>query len=241
MSVVAPRLPVNVDPLIAEAKRRARRRWSLILVALLVVAAVTAFALRPSGGPKTMPPRPLTAPSHVGVSLGSHGPVVAAWQRVLNDWLVAHSEDRWSRAARTQVGSRLRVNGMFDRATAVATQYWQRDAYQRPTGIVTLRTWKLWIGSNITCCGTGLPSFTARELRKIGVFPYAYVGWWQNALNHWRTRHDLSPITVDGVYNPQTRAATRLFQESVGLSPTGVATSATWLKAQGIRNMLAFP
>jgi peptidoglycan hydrolase-like protein with peptidoglycan-binding domain len=240
MTLLVSRLPFSLDPLMEEAKRRARRRWFLILGALLVVAAVSAFALRPSGGPKTSLPRPATAPSHVGLSLGSHGPVVAAWQRVLGLWLVT-SEDRWARAAQAQVGYGLKVTGVFDRTTAVATQYWQRDAYQRPTGIVTRRTWKLWIGGKVTCCGAGLPSFTARDLRRFGVFPHPEVGWWQNALNHWRARRALSPIIVDGVYNRQTRAATRLFQQSVGLSPTGVATSATWLKAQGISNMLALP
>ena len=33
---------------------------------------------------------------------------------------------------------------------------------------------------------------------------------------------DLSPIIVDGVYNPQTRAATRQFQHRVGLSLQGL-------------------
>lgn len=165
--------------------------------------------------------------------------MVAAWQRVLSGWLNQSSADHWASAARARVGA-ITVNGVFGGATEIATRYWQRDAYQRPTGVVTLRTWKTWVGGNITCCGAGLPDFTPQVLRDFGVRPVASVGWWQHALNLWRGKRALPPIVMDGVYNAQTRAATRTFQRSAGLPATGVANAATWLRAQHM-NILRFP
>jgi hypothetical protein len=54
MTVRVPRLPFSVDPLIAEAKRRARRRRVLALLGLVLLAALLVgltLALRPPGGP----------------------------------------------------------------------------------------------------------------------------------------------------------------------------------------------
>jgi len=52
MSVHVPALPLEVDPLIAEAKQRARRRRLIGLVLVVVLGAVVGgtFALRSSGG-----------------------------------------------------------------------------------------------------------------------------------------------------------------------------------------------
>jgi hypothetical protein len=41
MTLRAPRLPFGLDPLIAEAKRRARRRWALFLAAVVLVGGGT--------------------------------------------------------------------------------------------------------------------------------------------------------------------------------------------------------
>lgn len=94
----------------------------------------------------------------------------------------------------------------------------------------------------MTCCGTGLPDFTPQVLLRyrFDVWPSGPVGWWQNALNLWRAKHGTHPIVLDGVYNAQTRAATRNFQRSAGLPATGVANAATWQKAQHM-NILQFP
>jgi hypothetical protein len=54
MTVRVPRLPFSVDPLMAEAKRRARQRRALIAGAVLLLAAVAGgltLALRSPGGP----------------------------------------------------------------------------------------------------------------------------------------------------------------------------------------------
>src|SRR4051794_33075297 len=231
------RLPIALDPLIAEAKRRARQRRLLVVaLALALVAAGVGgtFALRtPSGNGSPGAASPLVAgtASQPALTLGSRGPVVAAWQRLLKRWLILPGHDRWARAARARVGT-IRVNGVFGRATKEATRYWQRDAYEKATGVITLRTWKTWMGANLTCCGTGLPYFTPKILRHFGLFPVGDVARWQHALNLWRGEHGLRPIVLDGVYNGQTRAATRAFQRSAGLAATGVASPATWRKAQ---------
>ena len=51
MSVLGVRLPIALDPLIAEAKRRARRRHLLVAAAAVLIAAAASgwFALRPAG------------------------------------------------------------------------------------------------------------------------------------------------------------------------------------------------
>lgn len=51
MTLYVPRLPFSLDPLIAEAKRRARqRRFLIALVVVALAAAATALALGSSGG-----------------------------------------------------------------------------------------------------------------------------------------------------------------------------------------------
>lgn len=51
MTVHVPRLPISLDPLIAEAKRRMRRRRLLIAVAAVAIAAGSAFAMGAPGRP----------------------------------------------------------------------------------------------------------------------------------------------------------------------------------------------
>jgi peptidoglycan hydrolase-like protein with peptidoglycan-binding domain len=245
MTLHVPRLPFALDPLIAEAKRRARQRRLLVValaLALVSAGVGAAFALRPSpsgSGSGAVSPSVAVVASQPVLSLGSRGPVVAAWQRLLDGWLRQSPADHWARAARARVGT-IKVSGIFGRATDEATRYWQRDAYQKATGVVTLRTWKTWVGANVTCCGAGLPDFTPQVLHGFGLRPTGPVGWWQHALNLWRGKQGLRPIVLDGVYNVQTRGATGAFQRSVGLPATGVANAATWLKAQHM-NILRFP
>jgi hypothetical protein len=76
MTVHLPRLPIKLDPLIAEAKRRMhRRRLILALIASGCLAVGLTFALRPS--PRT--PAPLvqqqTSPSQLIVPNHSIGPI----------------------------------------------------------------------------------------------------------------------------------------------------------------------
>jgi hypothetical protein len=70
MTVRVPRLPVSLDPLIAEAKRRARRRRLLLVLGVAAGGAVAViFALQSGAGPAR-------APS--GGSVSNEGPVLAS-------------------------------------------------------------------------------------------------------------------------------------------------------------------
>lgn len=67
MTLHLPRLPFGLDPLVAEAKRRARRRRVLLVVLLagLAIAAVAVtLALRPTGGPRS----PVLSPRRAGIA-----------------------------------------------------------------------------------------------------------------------------------------------------------------------------
>jgi hypothetical protein len=93
MTLHVPRLPFALDPLIAEAKRRARQRRLLVValaLALVSAGVGAAFALRPSpsgSGSGAVSPSVAVVASQPVLSLGSRGPVVAAWQRLLDGWL----------------------------------------------------------------------------------------------------------------------------------------------------------
>ena len=177
---------------------------------------------------------------------GSHGRLVVDWQRVLNAWLdqlrTSSAVSRGDRQLLTKFHGRLRVDGVFGSATEAATIGWQHDAYVPASGVVTLRTWITWIGSHVTCCGAGYPDFTAVIADgKNSRTPNAYVAWWQVALGRWSQQHGLRAVTVNGVYDSVTGAATVRFQRSVGLKPTGMANKGTWTKMAKARNALALP
>lgn len=135
--------------------------------------------------------------------LGTHGPLVADWQRVLNEWMrsVAASPHptRADVQLRDRLGGRLAVDGIFGQATEVATKQWQRDAHVRATAVVTWRTWLTWIGAGVTCCGAGYPNFTGRFDGK----PDPAVGWWQVALDRWLHLHGKPTILITGRYTPE--------------------------------------
>lgn len=59
MTIRSPRVPFSLDPLIAEARQRARRRWLAIALAVALLAGGTAVVLRSSGA------SPLTDPQAV--------------------------------------------------------------------------------------------------------------------------------------------------------------------------------
>ena len=82
MTSHAPRLPFSLDPLIAEAKRRARRRWLGIALILALLAGGTAVVLRSSGA------SPLTGPQGVLAST-----VAAALAQHSVHWTEAGGED----------------------------------------------------------------------------------------------------------------------------------------------------
>jgi hypothetical protein len=127
MTLHVPRLPFALDPLIAEAKRRAKQRRVLVLAALVVVGIVVglAFALRSTGGPKRG-----GASAHQGVqSSASLGDIVVpanATERLWRAWIrsqVPGSAVSRSVALRTRraVRSRVAASG----ATVVRLRVWR--------------------------------------------------------------------------------------------------------------------
>jgi hypothetical protein len=86
MTLLVPRLPFSLDPLIAEAKRRARQRRGLVAIGALLIlagAAGAALALRSPNGPPTTPStydtalRPSSGPSGSTVTVSGTLPVVS--------------------------------------------------------------------------------------------------------------------------------------------------------------------
>jgi peptidoglycan hydrolase-like protein with peptidoglycan-binding domain len=194
---------------------------------VLAASVVAAVALTSAASAESQQPL---------LRLGSHGALVADWQRILNRWLLT-TTDRADVRLRTSLGGALAEDGIFGPKTVQVTRRWQRGSQLAPTGVVGLQAWLRWIGSNVTCCGAGLPHFS-------GWFPWqpdAAVGWWQVALDRWRARHRLSAIVIDGVYGAETRSATALFQSEVGLPATGMAGRTTWLRMQRVHDALRIP
>jgi hypothetical protein len=168
--------------------------------------------------------------------LGTDGPLVVDWQRILNRWLLS-TTDRADVRLRTSLRGNLADDGIFGAETAEVTRHWERQAQLPPTGVVGLQAWLRWIGSNVTCCGAGLPNFSGSFTWQ----PDAYVGWWQVALSRWLARQRLAAIVIDGVYGPATHTATALFQKHAGLPSTGIADRTTWKRMQREHDALRLP
>ncbi len=158
------------------------------------------------------------------------------WQRILNHWLLS-TTNRPDVRLRMSVGGGLNEDGIFGPETVEVTRQWQRESQLVPTGVVGLQAWLRWIGSNVTCCGAGLPNLDG----SFRMQPEPDVGWWQVALDRWLARRRLSTIVVDGVYGAETRSTTALFQRHTGLRPTGIADRTTWNRMERERNALRLP
>lgn len=188
----------------------------------VIVLASLAFVLA------TASPAAARAP---GLHLGSTGPSVANWQRILDTWL-GESGTAVARRFKAEHG-RVARDGIFGRETQVATRAFQREARVPVTGVVDMRTMLAWIGSNVTCCGAGYPRVGPGDVD-------ASVGWWQVALDRWLARRKATQLLVDGIFGPATRAATISFQRSVGLPATGIAGQRAW-RAMVSRNLAHLP
>lgn len=63
-----------------------------------------------------------------------------------------------------------------------------------------------------------------KQVQRLGIGSRGgHVQELQNKLNEWRVSHDLSPIHSDGIYGKETEAAMKVFQESKGFNPDGIA------------------
>ncbi len=153
---------------------------------------------------------------------------MATWQATLNFLLDQKPNDL---AGLPPVGRRfyrhrpLTVDGVFGPLTASLTRAYQQAFHLRATGRVGFDTWRVWAGSEITCCGTGYPTLIPGDWSQ-------YVTWWQASLDDW-LKHDepnMPQLIPDGVYGPLTTAATALYQSSVGLAPDGIAGPRTWTR-----------
>jgi hypothetical protein len=108
MTLHIPRLPFSVDPLMAEAKRRARRRRLLLLGVFAGAVAAVTVALQSGSGPSltrspktaSRPPRQTTSPRRVSSIRVIHdGPLSTinmmvnnVWQGpVRNRWVLAYA------------------------------------------------------------------------------------------------------------------------------------------------------
>lgn len=68
---------------------------------------------------------------------------------------------------------------------------------------------------------TAMTTARSTGLLNVGARGSAVQGW-QQALNAWRTANGQSAIAVDGIYGPQTKAATEDFQRAAGIVVDGV-------------------
>jgi hypothetical protein len=101
--------------------------------------------------------------------------MVATWQRDLNSWL-EESDYPATMRLRGRLGGALAIDGIFGPRTEAATVRFQQEGHNRADGVVGLMTWTNWIGSNVTCCGAGVPKAAPGE-------GGPDVGWWQLGLN----------------------------------------------------------
>jgi hypothetical protein len=78
MTLRVPRLSFSLDPLMAEAKRRARRRRLLLALSVAAGGAVAlTLALQSGAGPGGAPPRVATGGAGAGGAASNEGPVLA--------------------------------------------------------------------------------------------------------------------------------------------------------------------
>jgi peptidoglycan hydrolase-like protein with peptidoglycan-binding domain len=230
MTLQVPRLPFSLDPLMAEAKRRARQRRTLIALGVLGLAGLAGglpLAFRSPGGGSTN-----GGLTRIGANAGqpllrrgSRGVAVASWQRAMNQWL-SSSGIVADRQLRARLGGGLKVDGVFDANTVAATKQFQREGQLPATGTVGLADWKAWIGANVT---------QPNGAEGVGSKGYDFggaVGWWQISVDRWLRQHHRLQIAVDSFFGPQTRTATGTFQRALHLASTGIVDQRTWTAAE---------
>jgi peptidoglycan hydrolase-like protein with peptidoglycan-binding domain len=202
------------------------------------------IALGPNrGAPRvTLPRFPKLMPGAMGlqeagafatIKLGSTGPDVAAWQKVLG----------------------VAADGKFGPQTDAATRSWQRAHGLTPDGVVGPKTWAAvstapgapppppTLGTvslpTTVITATPPPPLTPAQTAAAQSMPTlrlgssgASVATWQGIL---RRDSGISGFTgaLDGKFGPATDAATRAWQRSSGLAADGVVGPNTWKKGIG--------
>lgn len=231
MTLHVPRLPFSVDPLMAEAKRRARQRRTLIALAALLLAGLAGgltLAFRSPGGGSTNGgglTRTGASAAQPLLRRGSQGVVVASWQRAMNQWLFS-SGIFADKQLRARLGGSLKVDGVFDANTIAATKRFQQEGQLPATGTVGLAEWKAWIGASVA---------QPNGAEGVGSKGYDFggaVGWWQISVDRWLRQHHRRQVVVDSLFGRQTRTATRTFQQALHLADTGIVDQRTWTAAE---------
>jgi peptidoglycan hydrolase-like protein with peptidoglycan-binding domain len=172
------------------------------------------------------------------IKLGSTGPDVQAWQKILG----------------------VTADGKFGPQTDAATRTWQRAHGLTPDGVVGPKTWAAASGqttaptpSTTVTQGPGTvtlpevviaaappPPLTSTQIAAANSMPTIKLGSSGPAVSTWQgiLRRDSGisgwgSAAPDGQFGPITDAATRRWQASSGLTPDGVVGPQTWTKGIG--------
>lgn len=180
------------------------RRMVAAFIAVLTLLTVTSAASAQATDPA------------LTLARGSEGRLVSFWQDRLNDWLALSGSDRFP----------ITVDGLFGPQTERATRSFQAaeggveaDGRVDDLDRVVLRDAVIRLAADPV---EGPPAVAEGDRGPA-------VRWWQDQLNPWlaRSAPALHPIAVDGIFGPQTGAATLAFQEATAeLSADAVVDAA---------------
>jgi peptidoglycan hydrolase-like protein with peptidoglycan-binding domain len=141
------------------------------------------------------------------------GTAVAEWQVQLNRWLAHRSTDD---------GFRLEVDGDFGPLTDAVTRSLQHVEGLPVDGIVGPVTRAAYLSAGALATDADDPAQDLVVARPGSMGPN--VAAWQRSLNRWRAAAGASgpDLAVDGVFGPNTEAATRAFQASQSITVDGL-------------------
>ncbi|MGD9755628.1 MAG: peptidoglycan-binding protein [Acidimicrobiia bacterium] len=136
------------------------------------------------------------------INPGESGTLVAWWQERLNTWIGLSDTDL----------APVAVDGIFGPNTQTATRVFQEATDSVPTDGVVHPEDRVALRDAIDALQQQPADGDLREisLGETGTL----VAWWQDRLSDWISLSDaaIEPIRVDGIYGPNTRAATEYFQ-----------------------------
>jgi len=188
-------------------------RWFTALVVSCSFAAVGGVAVAADDPGSTAAPVPLGWAADAPVlGIGASGSAVATWQAAMNTWLESASPST----------SRLDVDGVYGRLTDSVTRQFQFAQGLPVDGLV---------GPVTRAAFLSAPALVERGRSPVALGPFLAPGDrgdavanWQSALNRWTraARAWVDPLAVDGVYGPLTVAATKVFQQSQGITIDGL-------------------
>lgn len=137
------------------------------------------------------------------LTTGDRGPAVATWQGKVNDWL---------RVNRPESGI-LAVDGIYGPRTEAATISFQRAQDIEVDGVVGPRTRSAYAQADV-----------ADSAVEPGTRPILVRGTRGDAVETWQQRlvETGAELAVDGIYGPNTAAATRSFQRDQDILVDGI-------------------